>query len=45
MMKELFRQVGRTVRFAIADECRTVHLAYLIWTTAIVLAGWHVLVR
>jgi hypothetical protein len=35
----MFREIGQTVRFAIADECRTARLKSLVVTTAIVLTG------
>lgn len=43
-MREMFTQVGQTVRFAIADESRTARLKSLIVTTAIVaIVGYYVL--
>lgn len=38
-MREMFREMGQTVRFAIADERRTARLKSLVMTTAIVLTG------
>ncbi|MGW1137908.1 hypothetical protein [Streptomyces zhihengii] len=38
-MREMFKEVGQTVRFAIDDENRTARLKSLVVTTAIVLAG------
>jgi hypothetical protein len=40
-MREFFTQVGRTIRFAIADESRTARLRSLITTTAIVVTVGH----
>ncbi|WP_406228416.1 hypothetical protein [Streptomyces anthocyanicus] len=38
-MRRMFKEMGRTVRFAIADEGRTARLKSLVVTTAIVLTG------
>ncbi|CAL9520456.1 hypothetical protein SUDANB132_03824 [Streptomyces sp. enrichment culture] len=43
-MRDMFKEMGQTVRFAIADERRTARLKSLVVTTAIVLTGcYHIL--